>query len=131
MSIGQVLIKGLVAVCHSFCLFFIFSNIHTIIQSHSYNTFAEASLHLLIACKLSGTDLPVVPSRESNSGLPSSKPTRYQQCHAAPLNSATPHHINSVTPHHSNSATPHHATMPRRTITTVPRRPINSATPHH
>jgi hypothetical protein len=54
--------KYLVAVCHSFCLFFIFYNIHTIIQSHSYNTFAEASLHLLIACKLSGTDLPVEPS---------------------------------------------------------------------
>ncbi len=49
--------NGLVAVCHSFCLFFIFSNIHAIIQSHSYNTFAEASL-LLIACKLSGTDRP-------------------------------------------------------------------------
>ncbi len=79
-----MIIKDLVAVCHSFCLFFIFSNIHTIIQSHSHNTFAEASLHLLIACKLSGTDLPVVPSRESNSGLPSSKPTRYQLSHAAP-----------------------------------------------
>jgi hypothetical protein len=78
-------IKCLVAVCHSFCLFFIFLYIHTIIQSHSYNTFAEVSLHLLIACKLSGTDLPVVPSRESNSGLPSSKPTRYQLSHAAPL----------------------------------------------
>jgi hypothetical protein len=25
-----------------------------------------------------------VPSRESNSGLPSSKPTRYQLSHAAP-----------------------------------------------
>ena len=69
------------AVCHSFSLFFIFSNIHTIIQSYPYNTLAEASLHLLITCKLSGTDLPVVPSRESNSGLPSSKPTRYQLCH--------------------------------------------------
>jgi hypothetical protein len=33
---------------------------------------------------LSGKDLPVVPSRESNSGLPSSKPTRYQLSHAAP-----------------------------------------------
>ncbi len=65
-------------------IFFIFCNIHTIIQSHSYNTFAEASLHLLIASKLSGTDLPEVPSRESNSGLPSSKPTRYQLSHAAP-----------------------------------------------
>jgi hypothetical protein len=56
--------KGLVAVCHSFCLFFIFYSIHTIIQSHSYNTLAEASLHLFIASKLSGTDLPVVPSRD-------------------------------------------------------------------
>jgi hypothetical protein len=25
--------------CHSFCLFFIFYNIHTFIQSHSYTTF--------------------------------------------------------------------------------------------
>ncbi len=90
MSDSSVTIIGLVAVCHYFCLFFIFSNIHSIIQSHSYNTFAEASLHLLIACKLSGTDLLVVPSPESNSGLPSSKPTRYQLCHAAPY--ATPHH---------------------------------------
>ncbi len=32
-------IKCLVAGCHSFCLFFIFYNIHTIIQSHSYKTF--------------------------------------------------------------------------------------------
>ncbi len=64
-SISDSAIDSVVAVCHSFCLFFIFYNIHTIIQSHSYNTFAEASLHLLIACKLSGTDLPVVPSRES------------------------------------------------------------------
>jgi hypothetical protein len=32
---------------------------------------------------LSGKDLPVVPSRESNPGLPSSKPTRYQLSHAA------------------------------------------------
>jgi hypothetical protein len=66
LTYGYNKFKGLVAVCHSFCLFFIFYNLHTIIQSHSYNTFAEASLHLLIACKLSGTDLPVVPSRESN-----------------------------------------------------------------
>jgi hypothetical protein len=33
--------KGLVAGCHSFCLFFIFfvTYIHSFIQSHSYNTF--------------------------------------------------------------------------------------------
>jgi hypothetical protein len=69
-------LKGLVAVCHSFCLFLIFYNIHTIIQSHLYNTFTKSSLHLIIACKLSGTELPVVPSRELNSGLPFSKPTK-------------------------------------------------------
>ncbi len=62
-------------------LFVYFSYFLTYIQSHSYNTLAEGSLHLLITCKLSGTDLPVVPNRESNSGLPSSKPTRYQLCH--------------------------------------------------
>ncbi len=44
---------------------------------HIYpSPFAEASLHFFIACLLSGKDLPVVPSRESNSGLPYSKPTR-------------------------------------------------------
>jgi hypothetical protein len=43
--------------------------------------------------------LPVVPSRESNSGVPYSKPTRYQLGHAAPF-----------------WATPHH-TEPRRTMT--------------
>jgi hypothetical protein len=46
--------------------------------------FAEASLHFLIAYKLGGKNLPVVPSRESNWGLLSSKPTRYQLSHAAP-----------------------------------------------
>jgi hypothetical protein len=52
--------KGLVAGCHSFCLFFIFYNIHTFIHSITYiqyiypSPFAEASLHFLIACLLSG-----------------------------------------------------------------------------
>jgi hypothetical protein len=32
---------------------------------------------------LSVKHLPVVPSRESNSGLPYSKPSRYQLSHAA------------------------------------------------
>ncbi len=77
--------------CHSFCLFFIFYNIHTynhtitFIQYIYPSPFTEASLHFFIACLLSGGTLPVVPSRESNSGLPSSKPTRYQLCHAAPF----------------------------------------------
>ncbi len=70
--------SGLVAGCHPFCLFFIvfFYNIHTYIYSITFiqyiypSPFAGASLHLLIAWKLSGKTLPVVPSRESNSGLP-------------------------------------------------------------
>jgi hypothetical protein len=65
--------------------------IHTFIQSQIIHTspFAKASLHFFIACMLSGEDLPVVPSRESNSGLPYSKPTRCQLSHAAPYS----HHI--------------------------------------
>ncbi len=59
--------------------------LHTFIQSQFIHPspFAEASLHFFIACMLSGEDLPVVPSRESNLGLPYSKPTRYQLSHAA------------------------------------------------
>jgi hypothetical protein len=78
--------KGLVAVCHSFCLFLYFI---TFIQYNHPITFIQyirrglsPSPHRLW---LSGKDLPVVPSRESNSGLPSSKPTRYQLSHAAPF----------------------------------------------
>jgi hypothetical protein len=65
---------------------FIFLYIHTFIQSQFIrpSPFAEASLHFFIACMLSGEDLPVVPSRESNPGLPYSKPTRCQLSHAAP-----------------------------------------------
>ncbi len=90
--------------------------IHTIIQSHSYNSFAESSLQLLITCQLSGTELPVVPSRESNSGLPSSKSTRYQLSHAAPnqLSHAAPNQLSHAAPI---------PTEPRRTNT-------NWATPH-
>ncbi len=60
------------------CLFYIFYNINTFIQTQYINPsqFAEASLHILIACVLSGGNFPVVLSRESNSGLPYSKPTR-------------------------------------------------------
>jgi hypothetical protein len=77
--------KGLVAVCHSFCLFLFFI---TFIQYNHPITYIQyirrglsPSPHRLW---LSGKDLPVVPSRESNSGLPSSKPTHYQLSHAAP-----------------------------------------------
>ncbi len=72
-------------------IFHIFHNIHTYIHSITFiqyiypSPFAGASLHLLIAWKLSGKTLPVVPSRESNLGLPYSKSTLYQLSHAAPL----------------------------------------------
>ncbi len=56
----------------------------TELTSDEESPFAEASLHFLIAFVLSGENLPVVPSRESVPGLPSSKPTRYQLSHAAP-----------------------------------------------
>jgi hypothetical protein len=71
-----------VAGCHSFCLFFIFYNIHTFIHSITFiqyiypSPFAEASLHFPIACLLSGKHLPVEPSRELNSGLPYSNPAK-------------------------------------------------------
>jgi hypothetical protein len=71
-----------------FLFIFIFlHNIHTFIQSQYIHPspFAEASLHFLIACMLSGDNLPVVPSRESNSGLPYIKPTRCQLSRPAPL----------------------------------------------
>ena len=77
-----------------FFVYFDFYNIHTFIQSQYIHPspFVEASLHILIACVLSGGNFPVGPSRESNSGLPYSKPTRCQLSHAAPSNWATlPH----------------------------------------
>ncbi len=91
-----LILKGLVAGCHSFCLFFRFCNIHTFntfIQYIYPSPFAGASLHFLIACKLSGINLPVVPSRISNSGLPYSKSTRYQLSHAFLYISARYSHI--------------------------------------
>ncbi len=52
--------------------------------THSYPwTFAEAPLHSLIADQLSGSHLPEVPSRASNSGPPYSEPSA--------TNWATPH----------------------------------------
>jgi hypothetical protein len=68
-------------------IFVYFSYFMTYIHSFNHihpSSFAEVSLHIFIAGKLSGKNLPVVPSRESISGLPYSKPTRYQLSHAAP-----------------------------------------------
>ncbi len=49
----------------------------TFMQYIHPSSFAEVSLHLHIACHLSGKKLPGVPSRESNSGLPYSKPKQF------------------------------------------------------
>ena len=60
------------------------------IQSHSYNTFAEASLHLLIACKLIGKDpcgaeprIELGPAFQQADALPT-EPRRTTLSHAAP-----------------------------------------------
>ncbi len=67
-----------------FLFIFIFYNIHTVQSSNHIHQYIRRGLspsphHLW----LRGKDLPVVPSRESYSGLPSSKPTCYQLSHAA------------------------------------------------
>ncbi len=104
-------------------LFFVYfsyfiTDIHTFIQSHSSVAIRwglSPFLHRLFA---QWGNLPVVPSRESNSGLPYSKPTRYQLSHAAPYR-ATPHHKEPRRTMLSHAApywaTPHH-TEPRRTM---------------
>ena len=88
-SIEQLIdtFKGLVAGCHSFCLFSCFFIIY--IHSFNHNTFIRR--HSLKPLSISSSPLsaqwenfPVVPSRESNSGLPYSKPTRCQLSRAAP-----------------------------------------------
>jgi hypothetical protein len=75
---------------------FIFHIFYNIQYKHSFNHIHHIhTIHLSVAIrwglspsphrsKLSGKNLPVVPSRESNSGLPYSKPTLYQLSHAAP-----------------------------------------------
>jgi hypothetical protein len=74
--------KGLVAVCHSFCIYFsLYSRyIHTsFIHKHSRRLFSISSqLSALWA------ESPWVPSRDSNSGLPYSKTARNQLSHTAP-----------------------------------------------
>ncbi len=67
---------------------------HNIQYRHSFNH--SHTIHLSVAIRRGlspsphrfvssvGKPLPVVPSRDSNSGLPYSKPTRYQLSHAAP-----------------------------------------------
>ncbi len=70
-----------------FCLYNIqyrhsFNHIHTIHLSVAIRRVLSPSPHLCVSSV--GKTLPAGPSRESNSGLGYSKPTRYQLSHAAP-----------------------------------------------
>ncbi len=91
---SQFHFKGLVARCHSFWNFIIiFFNVHSYITItlHSYFTIRRSlSSWILIASSLSKGSLHGMPNRESNSGLPYSKPTHYQLSCAAPY-WAAPH----------------------------------------
>ncbi len=71
--------KGLVAVCHSFCIYL---SLDTFTQ-HSFINIGWGPSPCLHSCRLSGWILHGVPSRDSNSGLPYSKPARYQLSHTA------------------------------------------------
>ncbi len=79
--------------CHSFCLFFIFYNIHTYIHTITFiHSFAEASLHFFIAILLSGgASLWCRDENRTRACLPASRratnncatPHHFQLCHAA------------------------------------------------
>jgi len=64
-------------------LYFLFFCYNT--YNHSRITIAKGPSPYLHSCRLSGRNLPGVPSRDSNSGLPYSKPAHYQLSCAAPL----------------------------------------------
>ncbi len=66
-----------------FVYFYYSVTIHTFIQSFTHNIRWGPSPYLH-SCRLSGRNLPGVPSRDSNSGLPYSKPAHYQLSCAAP-----------------------------------------------
>ncbi len=100
-----IFFKRLVAWCHSFCLFFIFYNIHTYIHTITFipyiypSAFTEASLHFFIASLLSGgPSLWCRAENRTRACLPASRRAtncatpHHELCHAAPLNCATPHH---------------------------------------
>ncbi len=63
------------------CLFFFFT-IHTFIHSFIHNIRSGPSPYLH-SCRLSGRNLHEVPNRDSNSGLPYSKPAHYHLSCAA------------------------------------------------
>ena len=78
-----------------FLIFIIFNN-HSHITFIHPSSFAEACL-LVSSSRFFAQqekNLHEVPSRESNSGLPYSKPTRYQLSHAAPYDDITQCRVN-------------------------------------
>ncbi len=78
--------KGLVALRHSFWNLLFFFNIHsynTITLRSSFTIRRGPSSWILIASSLSKESLHGMPSRDSNPGLPYSKPTHYQLSCAA------------------------------------------------
>ncbi len=77
--------KGLVALCHSFCIFLFLFTLHTFIQSFIHNIRWGQSPYLH-SCELSRLNLHGVPSWDSNSDLPYSKPVhQYHLSYAAPF----------------------------------------------
>ncbi len=63
------------------------SYLFCLLQSHTFIiTFVHSSIHLHSSLlSLRGENLPVVTSRDLNSGLPYSRPARYQLSYAAPF----------------------------------------------
>jgi hypothetical protein len=79
--------KGLVAVATLFIYFvFTITYIHNYISTiHSSISSRRGLSPFSSLLSLSGKNLPGVPSRELNSGLPYSRPARYQLSYAAPF----------------------------------------------
>ncbi len=73
------------AVCHSFCIYFLFCTIDTFIR-HSFINIRWGPFPCLHSCRLCGRNLHWVPSRDSNSGLLYRQPAYCQLSHATPLN---------------------------------------------
>ncbi len=117
-------VKGLKVWWHDATLFVYFS--YFIAYIHSFDHIHTIHLSVTICRGLSpfphrfvsSVGRPSLWCREWNSGLPYSKPTRYQLSHAAPSNWATPHHTEPrrtilshaapfwATPHHNNEVIP-------------------------
>jgi hypothetical protein len=96
----------LVAVCHSFCIFIFLSlfTIHTFIQSLIHNI-CRGPYPYLHRCRLSAwAELQGVRSRDSNSGLPYTRPAHYHLSCAAPYLSCAAPYLSCAAPYLSCAA---------------------------